>query len=470
MCANAYAQVNTGSTGSDGALDLTGSSGSVVINMADHPSGVYNYTYVDIPSGVTLTYIPNANNSPVTWLVQSNVTIDVNGQVDVSGQGSPAYSLQGGAGGPGGYAGGTGANVATTPNSATGGQGPGGGLPNPNPSLTFATGPASYCNVFLIPLLGGSGGGGIYGVPTGGGGGGGGGAILIAASGQIVVNGWILANGAGSGSGGAIRLVASQLSGSGFIEARNPDGTPSGQIRVDSYVNTFTGYFSGVPSLGSQFVIIPVAGQLPQLTVTGVGGVSISGSPTGVLTTPDAVLSAQQNNPVPIVVTCSNLPLNTLITVSVKPANGPAISATGYNTSGTSDASTATTPIVMPRGGGLISALIGVMLPTFADDTLTNIMSHVASYYYQFPAAEVPSMLQGQATGGNFILSWPLSWPFSTQNCTLETTTNLADPNSWVTITNVPANVNLQNAVTTPVTGSRGFYRLMPSQYPPESH
>jgi len=53
-----------------------------------------------------------------------------------------------------------------------------------------------------------------------------------------------------------------------------------------------------------------------------------------------------------------------------------------------------------------------------------------------------------------------LSWPMSSQNFSLQTTTNLADPNSWVTLTNVPAIVNLQNAVTNPVSGGAQFYRL----------
>jgi hypothetical protein len=75
-----------------------------------------------------------------------------------------------------------------------------------------------------------------------------------------------------------------------------------------------------------------------------------------VLSTPDAVLSAQQNNPIPIVVSCANLPLNTLITVTVKPASGSSVSAVGYNTAGTLASSMATVSIVIPRGGGLIYA------------------------------------------------------------------------------------------------------------------
>ena len=157
---------------------------------------------------------------------------------------------------------------------------------------------------------------------------------------------------------------------------------------------------------------------------------------------------------------------------------------------------------------GMVAALLWASLPVFADDVITNLMSPVvsyqypenfstaaltnggimspiasyqyfewpgngvlnlqssstASYYYQFVEANIPSMLYAQASPGNLILSWPLSWPFSTQNFSLQTTTNLADPNSWVVVTNVPAMVNLQNTITNPMVGSQGFFRLIPSQ------
>ena len=64
-----FAQVNSGSDGHDGALNPTG---SLVINMADHPDGICHYTSVNIPAGVTATFIPNANNKPVVWLVQGD--------------------------------------------------------------------------------------------------------------------------------------------------------------------------------------------------------------------------------------------------------------------------------------------------------------------------------------------------------------------------------------------------------------
>ena len=92
------------------------------------------------------------------------------------------------------------------------------------------------------------------------------------------------------------------------------------------------------------------------MNVASVGGVAVSASPSGQLVTPDAVISGQQANPISVVVNCSNLPLNTPVTVTVKPANGAAVSGIGYNTTGTLASSTATVSLNMPRGGGLIYA------------------------------------------------------------------------------------------------------------------
>ncbi len=357
------AQVNTGSDGSDGEFNPTV---NTVINMATHPNGIYQYTSVNIPANVTVTFTPNANNTPVVWLVQSNSII--NGTVSVAGQAE--YS------GPGGWGGGSTGNGDNTP---TAGQGPGGGAAcatNEPAGGSFGSqggswgpwavaGPV-YGNSFLMPLLGGSGGGGGA-QANDAAGGGGGGAILIAASGYIQLNGSIQAVGGtgsyngGGGSGGGVRLVAGSFTGSGSINASGGgsyDGMSggNGRIRIDAYQNTFGGGLSGVISKGFQPIILPTSEQGGELTISSIAGVPVSPSPTGVLSTPDAVLSAQQNNPIPIVVQCSNLPLNTPITVSVKPMNGSPVSAVGYNNTGTLASSTATVSLNLPRGGGLIYA------------------------------------------------------------------------------------------------------------------
>ena len=73
----------------------------------------------------------------------------------------------------------------------------------------------------------------------------------------------------------------------------------------------------------------------------------------------------------------------------------------------------------------------------------------------QFYSVALPS-LQAQVLNNKLIASWPLA----AAGFTLQTSTNLTATNSWTTITNVPAIVNLQNAVTNPVSGGMRFYRL----------
>ena len=110
-----FAQVNSGSNGSDGAFNPTA---NVVINMADHPDGIYHYTSVNIPAGVTVSFIPNAGNKPVVWLVQGDCVI--NGTLNIDGAAGSQTGF-GGRGGPGGWNGGAGGS------NASAGIGPGGG-------------------------------------------------------------------------------------------------------------------------------------------------------------------------------------------------------------------------------------------------------------------------------------------------------------------------------------------------------
>ena len=53
----AQAQVNSGSNGSDGAFNPTT---NTVINLADHPDGIYQCTSVNLPSVVSGSSLPNA--------------------------------------------------------------------------------------------------------------------------------------------------------------------------------------------------------------------------------------------------------------------------------------------------------------------------------------------------------------------------------------------------------------------------
>ena len=263
---------NSGSTGADGAFNPT-----VNTTVQLPPSGIFNFTSVLIPTGVTVTFTKNTTNTPVVILASGDVTIA--GTVNVSGQNSPATGSAGdgaqgddgqpGVGGPGGYDGGRGGKPAPTFTTAASwggsGLGPGGGGAGRSTGswafggggAGFATaggnnagvsiglggnldglGGGAYGSAQLLPMIGGSGGGGANGGTTfeGSGGGGGGGAILIAASGTVNITGSLLANGGtagqarggannvaggggGGGSGGAIRIIATTIAGNGTISA-----------------------------------------------------------------------------------------------------------------------------------------------------------------------------------------------------------------------------------------------------------
>lgn len=370
------AQVNSGSNGSDGAFHPTQ---NVTIDMNLRPDGIYHYTSVTIPAGVTVTFTPNANNTPVVWLVQGDCVIG--GTIDIKGKN--AIGSIGGTGGPGGFAGGNGGEIPSL------GLGPGGGQSGFGGAFATAgygdnvaqANNSIYGNRFLVPLIGGSGGGGALGflvffqwTPpyySNNSGGGGGGAILIASSTIIQLNGTIDASsGTGiawgspvRGSGGAVRFLAPVVSGSGYVDVdggsflnASAKAGGNGRIRFDALQQSYGGTYRGSLSQGFQPIILPAAGQGTQLAIQSIGGFAVADNPNGVLANPDVVIPPQQQNPMNVVVGCSNLPLNTLITVVVRPAHGEEIVATGRNTNGSVAASTVSIPVAMPRGGGIIYA------------------------------------------------------------------------------------------------------------------
>lgn len=282
---------DSGSTGADGAFSPTV---NTIVDLP--PSGIFNYTSVNIPVGVTVTYRRNTTNTPVVILASGNVTIA--GTLNVGGGSSAATGSAGGGvqgddgtpglGGPGGFDGGRGGRTGALQAPGTfggGGLGPGGGGAGVSigggssirayggggggfngggandrgydfghtaaHGNTGGLGGASYGSAQLLPLIGGSGGGGGVGGSTfeGSGGGGGGGAILIAASGTVNITGGLFANGGsggasqgggtnisggggGGGSGGAIRILATTLAGNGTIQAVG--GTRGGNLDDDS--------------------------------------------------------------------------------------------------------------------------------------------------------------------------------------------------------------------------------------------
>lgn len=326
------AAFDSGSTGTDGAL-------SPLVNTEVQlpPSGVLNYTTINIPTGVTVKFKKNATNTPVVLLASGNVTIA--GTIDVSGAASPTVGAAGdgnvgddgqlGKGGPGGYDGGAGGGAPKLPGSN--GQGPGAGtlgffrgpdnscitgygafiggggggyaasgnLGGPSSQICTAynaAGGASYGASLLLPLLGGSGGGGGGGGSTfpGSGGGGGGGALLIAASATVNLTGTITASGGasgasngggcgasgGSGSGGAIRIIATTIAGNGGITA---NGGAVGTVCTGSSSTGWL-YAGGAGSAGrirlEAETITRTAASTPGYAFGAPGSIFIAGFPT----------------------------------------------------------------------------------------------------------------------------------------------------------------------------------------------
>ncbi|MBA5875575.1 MAG: hypothetical protein GDA66_13630 [Nitrospira sp. CR1.2] len=382
----ALAQVpfNSGSTGVLGALTPTSNTA-----IALPPDGVLNYTTVNIPAGVTLTFTPNASNTRVTLLASGDVTIA--GTVSVNGfdgvpQSTSGPTLNLGAlGGPGGFSGGNGGQRGTN-DSGTTGQGPGGGPGCGSSTCNNApqghgTYGADLSFVSLVPLFGGSGGGGTRANSTsgqtiaGGSGGGGGGAIVIASSTQITISGAVTANGgkggmlgancsfntvAGSGSGGAIRLVAPQILGAGTLQA-TPGIQPScfynlsnsGRIRVEANTLSFTGTSTpglspGAPT-GVTVASVPPLISAPSLRIASIAGVAMPPVPIGSATTPDVTLPVGTGNLVPVVLTANNIPVPTLFTVQVHvpTTSSPMVTVTSGASSGSFASSTATANVTL---------------------------------------------------------------------------------------------------------------------------
>lgn len=401
----------SGSTGSDGDF---APAANTVLQIPD--SGVFNFGTVNIPSGVTVTFKKNAQNTGVTILAVGDVTI--NGAIDLSGS-SGNYIIAGVAG-PGGFDGGVGGVVngngrrgqgpgggvggtARTNSDYAGGcggggafSGAGGGGATIDTSAPGGGGGTAYGNERILPAIGGSGGAGGGGTNSyvGGAGGGGGGAIVIASSGTITVNGSITANGGGGangesqycgwwgcswtfrggagggGAGGSIRFVANTIRGNGGITANgggggrgwdNNGGSGSaGRIRMEAQSNLRTTGTSPPMSVGYPYAVIPPS--MPSLSVTSIGGINVPAIPKGAFGSPDVTLPFNTKNPITIVVSGTNIPVGTTVTLNAVPEMGNISSASGA-LSGTDASSSVSIPInIVTAYPSLITATVTFQL------------------------------------------------------------------------------------------------------------
>lgn len=407
----AFAAFVSGSSGADG--DFTPSANTV---LTIPESGVFNFGTVNIPGGVTVTFNKNERNTGVTILATGDVTID--GAITLNGSGG--NYIIGGAGGAGGFDGGVGGVVN---GSGRRGQGPGGGSGAgartccaeaagcgggggfagggaggyswDSNSPGGAGGPA-YGNERILPLIGGSGGGGGGGSNSyvGGAGGGGGGAIVVASSGTITVNGTISANGGGGangeseafwwgwqgghfrggggggGAGGSIRLVANTIRGNGGITANgggggrgwdnNGGGGSAGRIRFEAQSNLRTTGTSPPLNVGYPYAVIPPG--MPSLAITSIGGIDVPVVPKGAFGSPDVTLPFNSRNPVTIVVTGTNIPAGTTVTLKATPEVGSVSSASGALSGSDASASVSIPINIVTAYPSLITATVTFQL------------------------------------------------------------------------------------------------------------
>jgi hypothetical protein len=387
---------NSGSTGADGAF-APATTQTIVVPV----NGTFNYTSVNIPAGVTITYNRGTNNKPLVILASGDVVIA--GIINLDGKPAPA-NRTGGLSGPGGFNGGTAGYGFDQSFSGVSGDGPGGGgggvgsatLSTPGPgggggygasggegtglAVNAGDGGPKWGTVTILPLLGGSGGGGggTTSNNRGGGGGGGGGAILIASSGTITINGQVLARGGdglgganasgGGGSGGAIRLIANTVNGTGSLQVSGGSGGclsacggagGRGYIRLEAYdYNSFTGTSSptNIISLAFPHPITPP--NSPSLRIASVGGVNSPSAPLGSLQgVPDIIVPSSQANPVNVALEGANLPVGTIVQVILTPATGARTTVQSSGLAGSESASTASASVTLPGGMSVISAL-----------------------------------------------------------------------------------------------------------------
>jgi len=86
--------------------------------------------------------------------------------------------------------------------------------------------------------------------------------------------------------------------------------------------------------------------------------------------------------------------------------------------------------------------------------TSTNAQLTVQNFVFYTQASP---QLQASVAGNGIVMTWP----FLAQGFTLQSTTNLANNNSWTTLTNLPTIVGLQNTVTDSISIGSKYYRLI---------
>jgi hypothetical protein len=404
---------NSGSTGADGAFDLTGTpSGTVVdfnpkvLHVNKDPNAplidpehdnVFHFTTITVPANVTVMMSAKWTNGPVYWLASG--AVNIGGTVYLGGENAYDHTrttvnrivaVPGPGGFPGGLGGNHGGGVSGT---AKTGAGAGGGLGSrvPGGHSDSGFGGTNTASPFLVPLLGGSGGGGGSSGEFefwGGGGGAGGGALLIASSTSVNLTGSIDAQGGhggrgngpthctsyrgGGGAGGSVRMVAPVLQGNGRLYmvqgaaaawgcSRPWDGT-AGRVRLEAFQHNWS-YTQpyGERTSGSPLNSFAPSTPPPFIQVTGVAGQAVRPDPTGAFDVADVTINSDPDDAVEVTIQARYVPLQSGGTSTVPPVatvpkvtifslEGADLTVDATPLAGTFEQSTSTVMIKFPPG------------------------------------------------------------------------------------------------------------------------
>jgi hypothetical protein len=128
-------------------------------------------------------------------------------------------------------------------------------------------------------------------------------------------------------------------------------------VRIEAALNTFSGSIGG-SSGGTMltFPTAPIPANVPTLRITSVNGVSVPGTPLVSLVTPDITFS-QAVSSVNVVVSASNVPSGTTVSLKVVPATGAPTTSTTSGLTGNDPLNmSASGTVTLPPGSGVITA------------------------------------------------------------------------------------------------------------------
>ncbi len=143
----------------------------------------------------------------------------------------------------------------------------------------------------------------------------------------------------------------------------------SGRVRIEG--NTLNITSSNLPPNVATFAkpgLVNVS-PVPALSFASVGGVPLSSAPGGSFDSPDVTLPSSTTNPVTVNLAASNIPVGTIVKVTVTPRNGSSSSYNSSVLSGTDSSSTATASV------SLSNTMSNVLRAeaTFAVQTASNL-------------------------------------------------------------------------------------------------